>query len=99
MHNCAIYPLELFNKKTTQASILNVEPAVDGNYFIYTTDGPMTNRNSLLLGKFNAHDIQTYIFKRHDDGDSLFCKIQTAGFRMYGPGKINSVPNITSIIC
>ena len=98
-HNLAIYPLELFKFETKQATIINVEPEIDGNYFVYTDTGPMTNRDSLLLGKFNSHDIQTYIFKQHNDGKILNCTIKTAGFRVYGPGKINQVPNIISIVC
>jgi hypothetical protein len=95
----ALYPLDIVGIKHSKVSITNVEPAVNGNYFIYTDKGPYVNRDSLLLGKFNSHDIQAYIFSMHNKGNLLNCSIVSAGYRMYGPGKLSSVPNIISIDC
>lgn len=97
-----IYPLDLLKKETIEIRVTNVEgyPGfLDGDYHVYTDKGEFINRDSSLLGKFNSHDIQNYLFLTHDKRQEVDCDIEVAGYRIYGPGKLSFLPNIISIQC
>jgi hypothetical protein len=97
-----IYPLDLLHKETVKIHITNVEGApglLNGEYYVYTDKGEFINRDSTLLGKFNSHDLQNYMFLTHDKRNSVDCNVKVAGFRIYGPGKLSFLPNITEIQC
>ena len=97
-----LYPLDIFSYKNEKIHITNVEgyPGFfDGDYHVYTDKGEFINRDSTLLGKFNSHDLQNYMFLTHDKRNSVDCNVKVAGFRIYGPGKLSFLPNITKIQC
>jgi hypothetical protein len=98
----AIHPLDLFSISNDLVHVTNVEgnsTTLDGDYYIYTDKGAFINRDSILVGKFNSHDVQTYLFNMHDKEHELNCNIISSGLRIYGPGKLSSVPNILKIDC
>jgi hypothetical protein len=60
-----LYPLDVLSYKNEKIHITNVEgyPGfIDGDYHVYTDKGEYINRDSSLLGKFNSHDLQNYMF-------------------------------------
>lgn len=97
-----IYPLDLLHKDTLKIHITNVEGApglLNGEYHVYSDKGEFVNRDSTLMGKFNSHDIQNYLFLVHERSESVHCEAEIAGYRIYGAGKLSFLPNIIKIKC
>lgn len=97
-----IYPFDLLHTEYQRITVTNVEGApglFDGEYLVYSDQGEFVNRDSSLVGKFNSHDIQNYLFLTHSKRESVDCDMVTAGYRIYGPGKLSFLPNIISIQC
>jgi len=97
-----IYPLDLLHTQQLRVEVTNVEgyPGfIDGDYHIYSTAGEFINRDSSLIGKFNSHDIQNYLFLTHSKREKVICDVQVSGYRIYGPGKLSFLPNILTIQC
>jgi hypothetical protein len=97
-----IYPIDLMNKKSVRLHITHLEGIpgwLDNEYYIYSDKGEFINRDSSLLGKFNSHDIQNYMYLTFNKKERLDCDAVVAGVRLYGPGKLSFLQNIISIQC
>ena len=97
-----LYPLDTLNTDSVRIHITHLEGIpgwLDDEYYIYSDKSVYTNRDSTLLGKFNSHDIQNYLYLTYNKKHTLDCDATVAGYRLYGPGKLSILQNIVKIQC